>query len=136
MEDNPALMSRDYSILRIARLMSRQSNARNFKFGSVLANGRKIIGVGSNDVVKTHPKSTTMNSHIHAELSAILNARSDVSGSTLYVFRAGRKERPLLAKPCKNCQALLIKQGIRFVVYSIDGGYTKVSVSSFKENHD
>ncbi len=125
------LMKRDHSILRIARLMSRKSNANNFKFGSVIARGREILGVGSNDVLKTHPKSTTIHGHIHAELSAILNARCDVSGTTLYVFRAGRKESPLLAKPCKSCQALLIKQGIRYVCYSVDGGYEKVLVSDF-----
>lgn len=131
-EDNTIKpLSRDMAIFRIARLMSRKSNATSFRFGSVIAKGRDILGVGSNDVVKTHPRSTTVHGHIHAELSAILNARCDVSGSTLYVFRAGHKERPLLAKPCKHCQALLIKEKIRYVCFSTNGGYEKIEVSSF-----
>jgi len=124
-------MQRDHDILRIARLMSRKSNARNFRFGTVIAKGRTILGVGSNDVLKTHPKSTTVHGHIHAELSAILNARCDVSGTTLYIFRAGCKERPLLAKPCESCQALIVKRGIKSVCYSIDDGYEKILVSEF-----
>ena len=125
------LMSRDIGLFRIARLMSRRSNASSFKFGSVLAHGREIIGVGSNDVVKTHPRSNTTHAHIHAELSAILNAREKIAGSTLYVFRAGHKERPLLAKPCRHCQALLLKEGVKYVCFSTSGGYEKVAVSSF-----
>ena len=129
MEPPTPLMNRDHSVLRIARLMSRKSNARNFRFGSAIAMGREILGVGSNDVFKTHPKSTTVHGHIHAELSAIINARCDVSGATLYVFRAGHKERPLLAKPCKSCQALLVKQNVKYVCYSTDNGYEKILVS-------
>jgi len=127
------LMKRDHDILRVARIMSRESNATNFKFGSVIAKGRTILGVGFNDVLKTHPKSTTFHGHIHAELSAVLNARCDVSGTTLYIFRAGYKERPLLAKPCKACQTLIVKQGIKCVCYSIEDGYEKILVSQIFE---
>lgn len=119
------MLNRDHAMLRIAKLMSRKSNAPNFKMGAVLARGRKIIGLGANDVVKTHPKSNAPYGHIHAELSAMLNARADISGSTLYIFRAGSKEAPLLAKPCKHCQALIRRENIKFVVYSNYGTFTK-----------
>lgn len=125
-ERNKTIMyKRDISLMRIAKLMSRKSNARNFRIGSVIARGRKIMGLGANDVVKTHPKSNSPHGHIHAELSAMLNARADITGATLYVFRAGNKEAPLLAKPCKHCQALIKQSGLKFVVYSNYGGFTK-----------
>lgn len=119
------LLNRDHALMRIAKLMSRKSNAPNFRMGAVIARGRKVIGLGANDVVKTHPKSNSPYGHIHAELSAMLNARTDISGSTLYIFRAGNKEGPLLAKPCKHCQALIKKENIKYVVYSNYGTFTK-----------
>lgn len=124
-----AMYNRDHAIMRIAKLMSRRSNARNFKMGAVIARGRKIIGLGANDVVKTHPKSNSPHGHIHAELSAMLNSRVDITGSTLYIFRAGNKEAPLLAKPCKHCQVLIRQSGLKFVVYSNYGGFTKELVN-------
>jgi deoxycytidylate deaminase len=117
-DDRTQILNRDFSLMKIAKLMARRSNARNFKMGAVVARGRKVIGLGANDVIKTHPRSNTPHGHIHAELSAILNARQDVNGTTLYIFRAGKDEDPLLAKPCRNCQALLKKEGIKTVVYS------------------
>lgn len=124
------MFNRDHTMMRIAKLMSRKSNAPNFKMGAVIARGRKILGLGANDVIKTHPKSNSPYAHIHAELAAILNARTDVSGSTLYIFRAGSNEAPLLAKPCKHCQILIKKENIKFVVYSNYGSFAKKLASS------
>lgn len=117
--------NRDYALMRVARLMSRKSNAPNFKMGAVIAKGRKIIGLGANDVIKTHPRSNAPYGRIHAELSAMLNAQADISGSTIYIFRAGSKEVPLLAKPCKHCQALIKRANIKAVVYSTYGGFVR-----------
>lgn len=123
------MYKRDLSIMRLARLMSRKSNARNFKMGAVVAKGRKILGLGCNDVVKTHPKSNAPYGRIHAELSAMLNAKMDVAGATLYIFRAGNKETPLLAKPCQHCRDLIKTHDIKFIVYSNYGGFVKVPIA-------
>lgn len=123
------ISKRDYNLLRIAKIASRNSNAINFRLGAVVAKGREILGVGANDTVKTHPRSTTPNNKIHAELAAIINARTDLRGATLYVFRSGFRERPLLAKPCKHCQALIKKEGIEFVCYSTTGSQQKVATT-------
>lgn len=120
-----AIFSRDHALMRVARLMSRKSNAPNFKMGAVIARGRKIIGLGANDVIKTHPRSNAPYGRIHAELSAMLNAQADISGSTIYIFRAGSKEAPLLAKPCRHCQALIKRANIKAVVYSTYGGFVR-----------
>ncbi len=49
---------------------------------------------------------------VHAELNAILNARSSVHGCTLYVS-------PLY--PCATCAGAIIQAGIKEVVYSMPG---------------
>ena len=132
MEDDPALFKRDLTHLRTAQFIARESDAPNFKMGAVIASGKKLLGLGHNNVTKTHPASNTPYSHIHAELAAMLNARTDLTGTTLYVFRGGKEERPLMSKPCKHCQALIRKAGIKTVVYSIKDGFKKVSVADLQ----
>lgn len=46
---------------------------------------------------------------IHAEVNAIITARRDLTGCTLYVS-------PL--HPCANCAAIIIQSGIKRVVYT------------------
>lgn len=46
---------------------------------------------------------------IHAEVNAIITARRDLSGCTLYVS-------PL--HPCANCAAIIVQSGIKRVVYT------------------
>lgn len=127
MEDEPKLFKRDFTHLRTAQLIARESDAPNFKMGAVIASGKKMLGLGHNNVTKTHPASNTPYSHIHAELAAMLNARTDLTGTTLYVFRGGKNDRPLISKPCKHCQALIAKAGIKTVIFSVNGGYKKVA---------
>jgi len=112
------IFNRDYRFLDICKVLARKSNARNFKFGALIAKGRKVLGVGHNDVYKTHPLSTTYNQYIHAELDAILGtADEDLSGATIYVRRSGAKEAPLLSRPCYHCMALIKRKGIKNIVY-------------------
>jgi deoxycytidylate deaminase len=112
----------------MAKLLARQSSATNFKIGAVIAKGKKILGVGFNDPFKTHPKSNTPYQFIHAELAAIINARTDLDGASIYVYRAGQNERPLLSRPCDCCMELLKRAGIKTVFYSTNGGYSKENV--------
>lgn len=122
-EDGPPLLKRDKRNFKIAKLAARHSTASNFRIGAVIAKGRKVLGVGFNDPFKTHPKSNTPYQFIHAELAALINARCDVTGAVIYVFRAGQNERPLLAKPCEHCMELIKRAGIKAVFFSIHGGY-------------
>lgn len=123
------LYKRDEKHLRTAALIARESNAPNFKIGAVITDGRKVLGLGHNNVRKTHPASNTPYSHIHAELAAMLNAQCDLRGATLYVFRGGKNDRPLISKPCKHCQALIEKEGIKTVVFTINDGVQKMSTT-------
>ena len=127
LEIDPRLFNRDYQHLRTAKLIARESDAPNFKMGAVIASGRKLLGLGCNNIRKTHPASNTPFGHIHAELAAMLNARTDLSGTTLYVYRGGKDDKPLMSKPCKHCQALIKKEGIKYIVFSTNGGFEKIT---------
>lgn len=127
-EDGPPLSKRTTKLFRMAKLMARQSTATNFKMGAVIAKGKRVLGVGFNDPYKTHPKSNTPYQFIHAELAAILNARTDLNGACIYVYRSGHNERPMLSKPCEHCMELIHRAGIKTVFYSTNGGFAKESV--------
>jgi len=121
-------MQRDYRHLDIARLASYHSNATSFKLGAVIAKGKRVIGIGFNNVRKTHPSSNTPYQKIHAEFAAILNANgANLQGSTIYVYREGKKGKQLISKPCPNCQKLILAAGIKYVIYTSPSGYQKIS---------
>lgn len=69
-----------------------------------------LLSVGKNSYVKTHPlqayygkKAGKPNAiYLHAELSALLKARSPVH--KLVVVRYTEDGKPALARPCKSCQ--------------------------------
>ena len=126
------LFSRDRSLFKLARIMSRHSTAPNFRLGAVIARGKKVLGTGFNDPYKTHPRSNTPYQHIHAELSAIINARCDLRGASIYIYRSGKDENPLLSKPCKNCQEMIKRMGIKWIFYSTNGGFKKIAAESIK----
>ena len=110
-------------------MAARNSHATNFKLGAVIIKGNKILGIGENNPYKTHPQSNTTYQYIHAELSAIINARANLTGASIYVYRAGRKdESPLISKPCSHCMELLKNAGIVKVFYSTNGGYAKFRI--------
>jgi len=93
---------------------------------SIICNKRKILAIGTNSR-QTHPRApkTVRGQYLHAEVAAILNAgRGALRGSVMYVVRVGKtNEQPMrISKPCKFCQAIISKVGIKKVYYSIDDG--------------
>ena len=86
---------------------------------SVIVKHGKIVAVGFN-VQKTHPKFADgfKSYSIHAEVSAIIRSRTNLIGSTIYVYRevAGI---PAMACPCKRCMSIIIESGIKRIIYSV-----------------
>jgi deoxycytidylate deaminase len=106
--------ARDMRYYDLATMLAMNSACR-FPMGSVVALGARIISVGTN-VIKTHPVQKRYGSHvvsIHAEYSAILHARCDLTGATLYVARY----KDLISKPCASCALLMAEAGIKDMVY-------------------
>lgn len=65
----------------------------------------------------------------HAEEVALRRAR-DPEGATIYVARITRSGKLGMARPCKNCQRMLLDNGIRYFVYTtaIDAVIEKVTL--------
>lgn len=81
----------------------------------------KPVSIGFN-LQKTHPRYADgkRSYSIHAEISALLKARCDVSGGTIFVYREDRNGQIRLAKPCPQCMKALIEAGIKRIYYTID----------------
>jgi dCMP deaminase len=117
------------SFFRLARQLAKYSHHPDYQFGAVVVKGSRVVSVGCNKY-KTHPKAKSEFNRIHAELGAILNAKTDLTGATIYVYRETRHGIPALARPCKHCQAVIKAAGIKKMYYSGEGEYCYEHVKS------
>jgi dCMP deaminase len=113
-------MTHDDYFARIAKRLAKTSpvESPSTKVGAVLvANKKTVISTGVNrpalsipyhfyDVERNQPRSRYLNTTLHAEMVAIIQARGQVA-DTLYVY-------PMM--PCAQCAAALIEYGVRRVV--------------------
>ena len=58
-------------------------------------------------------------------LSAEPKGASRLAGSTVYVVRLGRDGSRRMARPCDSCWEKLRGHGVKFVIYTTDGGWEK-----------
>lgn len=112
----------DIGFFRLARKVSKKSNYK-IKMGACICNKKKVISVSENKI-KTHPKfanpELNQKPTIHAEIGCLINAKSNLDGSSIYVFRENKWGKPMLARPCKDCMRQLKLNGIKNVYYSIE----------------
>ena len=103
---------------KVAKKVREKSNHRK-KMSAVIIKHGKIISTGHN-IQKSHPKYADgkKSYSIHAEVNAILNSRTDLTNTTIYIYRE-IKNCPAMAKPCNNCMAEIIEAGIKKVIYSV-----------------
>lgn len=86
----------------------------------------RILSFGENSFEKTHPKQKLAahkvgNDHriyLHAEMQAILRARSDIYA--IYIARFDKNGSPKLAKPCPMCELAILEAGIKKVMYTVE----------------
>ncbi len=112
----------------LANRVSKLSNHKRYQIGSVITKGSTVISVGFNQL-KTHPKSTHPYKNLHAEMSAILLSKTDLSGCDLYVYRATKDKVPAIAKPCVYCMELIKLSGIKHIHFSNNGEFQTMEVS-------
>jgi len=88
------------------------------KHGALISKGHRVISLGVNDAKKSRPKpqSRSLSLSLHAEMSAIIRARTDLRGATLYSARAC-SSGAAISKPCTRCRAAILEADIRHVVY-------------------
>jgi deoxycytidylate deaminase len=61
---------------------------------------------------------------IHAELDAIFKVKNkeQLKGATIYIARLGRNGYPGMSCPCRMCQSLISKYGLKRAVFTTDYG--------------
>ncbi len=104
----------DKSFIEIAKIVAEKSKDST-KVGAVIVDGDKIIATGRNGFV-AHCNESYMSLNrpekyhltIHAEVNAILYAKTDLVGMTMYVTHS----------PCPNCLKVILQSGIRNVYYN------------------
>lgn len=105
----------------------------NPQVGAVIYRGSTVIGVGFNKI-KSHPKLANEDRFysLHAEMSAIINAKQDLKGCSIYVYREFKDGNVALSKPCNLCMPSIIESGITKIYYTDDKsetGYSKIKVN-------
>jgi len=112
------------TIVKLAIEEAKQSTHPLFKLGCVIFKKKIIISTGRNYNLKSrkslHPKFTRWKNSVHAEVDAIINAKTDLKNCCLFVVRINKKNNFLLAKPCQQCQQYIKHVGIKKIYYSIN----------------
>lgn len=98
--------------LALAKHVAGWSKDQSTKCGCVIVKGKKVKGLGFNGYPegvedKYEPRHLKYEKTIHAEVNAILNAKEDLSGCTLFVY-------PL--RPCARCASVIAQAGITHVI--------------------
>ena len=110
-------------IIETAILEARKSTYEH-RVGCVIFKKSKIISTGHNYAQKKrknlHPKYQKWEGSVHAEVDAIINAKTNLKGCSLLVVRINRKDEFRLSCPCKECQKYINHVGIKNVFYSIN----------------
>lgn len=116
-------MLRIEKYLGLAVEIARNSRERGWRFGAVVVEKKRIIGLGINKLNKTTPLAKgTHTETTHAEVAAILSCkRYNLKNSTLYVARINTQGIQD-AKPCKNCMKIIKKNGIKNIVWTTSDG--------------
>lgn len=106
----------DYRFLTLACNVANWSKDPDVKVGAlVVSPDRRSVGWGFNGFPRGVEDNAERLDHkpmknflmVHAELNAILNARTSLEGWTMYVTR----------HPCSKCSQAVIQSGIRRVVF-------------------
>lgn len=96
----------------LARHSASRSKDASTKVGAVIMDGNRVVSMGYNgppagvDDAPTD-RATKLMRTIHAELNAVLFAKRNLDGCTIYVTH----------HPCAQCAAVIAQTGITRVVY-------------------
>lgn len=118
----------DEYFMGLAHLSALRSKDPVAQIGAcIVSEDMKVVGIGYNGLPKgcdddTFPwdkggdyLDTKFPYVVHAELNAILNSGTDLSGCSLYVSRF----------PCNECAKAIIQSGIKRVIYESDKNFYK-----------
>lgn len=96
------------------------------RIGAVVFKRKRIISYGHNEAPRSarnlHPRFYKWPGSIHAEIAAILKAKTDLRGCSILVIRINRDNKLMYSRPCKYCMMYLEYVGIKKVFYSTNSG--------------
>lgn len=107
---------------QLAKNISKHSDHPAHQLGAVIVRGNKIVSMGFNKN-KTHTKSNHAWKRLHAEISAIIKSREDLTGCSIYVYRETKLGHLGMARPCASCLSAIQEAGIKKIFYSTETGY-------------
>jgi tRNA(Arg) A34 adenosine deaminase TadA len=85
-----------------------------------------VLAIGKNSYTKTHPYQAKCAKevglpekiYLHAEIQAILKCKDLTKAHSIHVFRYGRQNTALNAKPCKICAQAIKIAGIKEIYHT------------------
>ena len=123
-----------------AKAMAQLSDFPKVLVGSVAVYKHHIISSGHNSI-RTEPLQKKYNIYrfsedtihsVHSELACLkpLLGRKDIDFKhvDLYVYRIGKDDTTLLARPCPSCMKLITDLGIRNIYYTTNMGYSHETI--------
>lgn len=92
------------------------------RLSALIYDKKRLVAVGYNSLT-THPLQARFRSHpsrihLHAEVAAIVAAKQNVEGMTMYVARVLKNNEPALAMPCIDCQRALAAFNLKDVFWT------------------
>ena len=100
------------------------------RHAAIVVKAGRVLSVGRNRD-KTHPDAVGIDEDgevftrtIHAEMDAISRVKNKqhLKGATIYVARKGRNQKAGMSCPCKMCQGLISKYGLKRAIFTTDYG--------------
>ena len=102
----------DIRLMRLAREVSTWSKDQSSKFGVIIAQEKRVVGIGYNgfppgvaDDERLLDRAEKLELVVHAEVNAVLDAGAKSVSGTLYMYG-------FRAAPCRNCTKPVIAAGI------------------------
>ena len=115
----------DYVWLTDKAIEAAKKSSYKVRMGAVIFRGKRLISVGHNHPMKAakhlHPRFQKWPGSIHAEVDAILKAKTDLRRCNILVVRINRLGEIRTSKPCDKCFLYLKLTGIRKVYYTVSG---------------
>lgn len=127
---------------KLAESVAEQSTYPRVHIGAVIANGKRVLSTGSNQW-RTHTRQKKYATYrykcqecardevgrIHAEMDAIIKAgKTNLHGSSIFVFRKDMKGILADCKPCGACMKAIKDAGIKRVFYTSRDGYNRLEL--------
>jgi deoxycytidylate deaminase len=114
-------MKLPHSVLDLA-LTQAQKSPMHYKHGAVVWKGKRILGSGYNWPVAP-PCTDKRRFSIHSERDALKGLRGDqIRGASILSIRARNDGSINWGAPCKGCEKLLRRKGIRNVYWFDEAG--------------